>query len=82
MPQHQMWYTFLNKDVQNYSLVRRLGPKEGVSYLGVKIRSWNPHTVLFWVGKALAYHITGLFNTQEGFFRIDVGLFRIGDSLL
>jgi len=46
--------------------IRRLGPKERVSYLRVKMRSWDPHTVLFWDGKAFAYHITGLSNMQEG----------------
>ena len=61
--------------------VRRLGPKERVSYLCAKMRCWDPHTVLFWDAKALAYHIAGLFNMQERLFGIDVGIVRMGDGL-
>jgi len=45
---------------------RRLGPKDKVSYLRVKMYSDNPHVVLFRNGKARAYHITGLFSMQKG----------------
>jgi len=57
------------------------GPNKKVSYLRAKMRCWNPHTVLFWDGKALACHITGLFNMQEDLFSIDVGVFGVGDGL-
>jgi len=49
------------------SLVRRLGPNKRVSYLRAKMSFWNPHTVLFWDGKALACHITGLLICRKAF---------------
>jgi len=35
---------------------------------------------MFWGGKALAYHFTGLFNMQEGCFRMHKGIFSIDQS--
>jgi len=39
------------------------GQKKGVSYLRAKMSSLDPHTVLLWGRKALAYHTTSLLNT-------------------
>jgi len=62
--------SFLGQPFSSLSAVSTTQPTKErigrVSYLRPKMRSWNPHTVLFWDGKALAYHIAGLFNIQEG----------------
>ena len=65
--------------------------KAGAKRKGLLSRCENSFlefTVLFWDSKALAYHITGLFNMkdglfkmQEGLFGINAGVFSIGDGL-
>jgi len=69
------------------SVYEGLGQKKG-SLISARKRVPGIHTVLFWDGKALAYHTTGLFNMeeglsrmQEGFFSISVGVFGMGDGL-